>query len=795
MSVTANRSDHGSLFIPAISVITGMIASNRIMETQSVAIYAWLSVCAALLTIGLSKSHYPRIAMIFSFLALGIASMLWHHVQIHMLPKDHVAAFPPVGEVAVVGEIASFPVTTRTGGRVDVDVAGVETQKGYLEQRSGRIRLNFSQDAWYVLRADGKFLPGMGIRCETNLARPEGFRNPGCFDPEAHFRNNRIYLTGSVRDPEFITLFETKNSLMTMLGRLRITAVDALDEITLGSERDRSNNSTDKSAISKALLLGTRDEISPETQTIFQEAGLVHLLAISGLHVGVIAGIVSWLLKRCPCGIRTRNIVLMLIIGVYAVFTGGNPSVVRAACLVLCHMTAGIFHRPSSMVNTLSISIIVLLFLKPGWINDPGFQLTFAATFGIALLYPGLKQCLKCLPGRWVGESIAVALAAQCATTPVSAMWFNRISILGAIVGLPMIPLTSLVLICGLAALLFHPIPLLGAILMNLHATLLGFLMRGAAQVSSLPWITIPIMTPAPGVTVTTLIGIGLLSWKDHRGLRSILACLLVPLFLFIIPGFHSNELGKMDIWMLDVGNGDCILIRFPDGHLCMIDAGGILDSEYDIGSKIVVRTVRTLGIDKINTVVITHAHPDHQLGMKSVMKTFRPSELWVLDSMHDQVDFQNLLTIADDNGIKVRTLESRQIYQNFPFNENNRSVVLGIRYGRFRVMLPGDAEKELESGVLSYGSSLKSPVLKVGHHGSGSSSSPAFIRAVSPLIAMIPCGRHNRFDHPHASALRNIRLSSPGVHILRSDLHGMIHVQTDGRELVTQWLTDEPAQ
>ncbi len=786
------RIGNAPFLLPAVSVIAGMAISSSGVAGNSVPTWALISLVLALATVCFQNTSSTGITALCALITFGVAAGTWYQVRVLMVPPDHLATAPPAGDVAVVGTIASFPEAGRNGGRVDVDVAGIETDQGLLHRRRGRVRISLGEDAWSAL-VHQPIVPGDGIRCETELIRPVGYLNPGCFEPARQLRNNGIYLSGSVRYAEFFTRLNSSRSLLGFVAGIRRKAGQILDRIPDVPSPSVSNPVSDVSSVSKALLLGSRGEIGPETQSAFQESGLVHLLAISGLHVGVIAGFVAWLLKRFPGGIRSRSAILVVLIGSYAVFTGSNPSVVRSACIVCIYMIAGICYRPVSMKNILSLSAIVLLIWQPGWIGDPGFQLTYAATAGIALLYPGLRIFFSRIPGRWIRESVAVALAAQCATAPISAVWFNRIGILGAVTGLPLIPLTSLVLICGLAALLLNPVPFLGPFLLTSHGFLIRLLMDGARMEADIPWVTVPVMTPSATITVLSIIAIGILSYRDGKGFRSVFACVVIPLVMIFSPFHRTFQTGEMHLWMLDVGNGDCSLVRFPDGRYLMIDAGGIFDSEFDIGEKVVVRAIRTLGVRKIDTIVITHPHPDHQLGMKAVIESMKPAEMWVMEDSFEQEDFQRLVEQALDAGVHVRAVERRGVFRSFPLNENNRSIVLGIRYGRFRILLPGDAEKEVEAGLLDYGSTLKSTILKVGHHGSRTSSSPVFIKAVSPAAATIPCGRKNQFDHPHESVLRDLKCIRPDLKLLRSDYHGMVHVCTDGFRVRIDWMTDEP--
>ncbi len=792
MFMTKSETRASPLFMPALAVLIGMgiFAVNTDITWFYGALAVTIVLIIAALICRVCGSVCRKISYFLLISALGAVSGAWYFVCVNMVAPDDLILAPPEGEVAVIGRVTSFPVVTRTGGYIEIDVLGIETSQNTLTRRTGRVRIAVSDEIWAGITQTGK--PGLGavIRCETTLSKPTGFMNPGGFDPAYHLKSKGIHLSGYVKYPEFFRVLRESSSILNWFGKYRARALDWLDATrSVGGwlpERLRD----DIPFISKALLLGSRGELSPDTYQIFQQTGLVHVLAVSGLHVGIIAGIVLWVLKRIPGGLRSRSMTLILIVWCYALLAGAGSSIIRAALMVSVTMISRILIRPAHLKNVVSLAVIVLLFYRPAWITDPGFQLTFAATGGIVLLYPGLKTMLRWIRPSWLQDGLAVSIAAQTATAPISAFWFNRVGIACALSGLPLIPVVSLAMVTGVAALVLAFIPVVGPSLLRLHGFTVALLVWGTDLETRIPGVTFCTPTPALWMALTAGVLLVGLSYKDSKGFRISATCLIVP-FIFIgwfSSGYQNGN--KMDIWFLDVGNGDCIVVRLPDTKTMIIDAGGIFDSDYDIGEKVVVRALRTIGINSIDIAVITHPHPDHQLGMKAVIAHLKPKELWVMSSDESQSDFLDIIDQARRQDVIVKFLEKRNIFQVFPLSENNRSAVLGIRYGSFRALFSGDAEQEAEAALLDYGSYLRSDILKVGHHGSRSSCTPEFITAVSPKVAVITSGRQNQFGHPHAETLHMLTKKSQGIQIFRSDVHGMVHVSTDGSTAEIRWFT-----
>jgi competence protein ComEC len=769
------------LFLPSVAIAAGMGLSSVFETGNWFFSIVMTGVIAGLAAIGLicCDRRLNLIQSILALTALSAASGAWYFVSVYMVRSGDIMIAPPVGEVAVVGRIKSLPLPTRTGGRIDVEINGLETSQRCLVKRGGTVRLTLGSDLWSKMVNNPNFAPGAGIRFETELTRPVGYRNPGVFDPSRQLINNGIHLSGYVEYDEFIRIISPPSLSARILWYFRREITDHINQSSAHENQRLYTHSTTDAGVSAALLLGSRGELCPETRIVFQETGLVHLLAISGLHIGIIAAVVLWILKRFPGNLYSRSFVLIITIWLYAVFTGNSASVVRAGLMVSLFMTAGMLARPATLLNTVATAAIIILIARPGMVRDPGFQLTFSATMGIALLYPGFSRMFKWIPSSWLRGVLSVSFAAQFATAPVSAFWFNRFGFLTAIAGLPLIPLTAIALVTGWTGVLLAFINLNTCL--KIHYHIVDFIIYYAHRLHSITGVTIPVTTPSVFAAIA-LFGLMLLSKFNRRNTCFVLCYSVVTMVVLIIPtSVLSANTGLLEVWFLDVGNGDCIIIRLPDGKVMLVDAGGIFNSEVDIGEQVVVRALRSIGIKRVHIAVITHPHPDHQLGMHAVIRHMNPQEIWVLDENTTQNDFVSILRKATQNGMVVRSLEERNIFDVFPLCENNRSIILGIRFGRFKLLLTGDAEREAEAALLDYDGYLNADVLKVGHHGSQSSSSEDFIEAVSPQMAIITSGYGNQFGHPHSETLKTLKKIDSDMTVLRSDIHGMIYIVTDG--------------
>jgi competence protein ComEC len=709
------------------------------------------------------------------------------------LPADHIMHAPPVDEVAVIGSVRSVPEYLPGSGflRFEMELSGIETDSREIERVSGKVHLLLcdpdpTEDLIQHLN------PGCWIRVETTLQAPGQFWNLGGFHSREYYACRGIYLTGSVSYSEFIDVLDPSapaGSLFASCMRFRQILLNHIHrhtsffcpDIWKGNDLDRQSICQ----VSSALMLGNRTGLDPDIKLSFQQSGLIHLLAISGLHVGIIALILHGIIRIIPVSYHVRNWGTLIGIIGYSVLAGNSPSVSRATLIVSIILIGRLLDRKADLLNSLGCSAILLLIWNPLYLFDIGFQLTYCATLGIVLLYPSLITLIPVARRSRIVQLILISFAAQMATAPLSAYHFNRVAVWAFIPYIPLIPIVAGSLFSGLLGLIFFKWTAVSSFLLKGHGTLLWILVTISEMVSTWPGITFQPATPdCVTLSLWCLILLAVIASVHSKKNLWIAAALL-----FVFPIYHSlnaysHGTSPLELTFLDVGNADSTLITLPSGRHLLVDGGGRYDSTFDIGRYVVSRTLRCLGVTSLFAVAVTHPHPDHQQGIISVLDEFPVSELWIPSRHFDDADFQRLLCIADRNDIIIRALDDRTIYDTWKVSVNNRSLVLGLNYDRFRVLLPGDAEKEAEAGLSRYGSALKSTLLKAGHHGSRTSSTLHFLEAVSPRVIIVPCGRNNRFGHPHLTTLRRMEQIDTNPLILRSDTNGMIRVITDGRHV-----------
>jgi competence protein ComEC len=565
----------------------------------------------------------------------------------------------------------------------------------------------------------------------------------------------------------------------------------------------------------KGLLIGERGGMSQDTMQAFVTAGVAHVLAVSGSNVAVVAVMLSFIagLVRFPAMVRTALIAAGLLF--YMELTGGQTPVVRATIMALTFLVGRAAQRRANAYNSLGLSAFLILLYDARQLYDAGFQLSFCAVFGIIHLYPRMNAWISGFHGgAWWHRAIvnvlrlsAVSLAATLATLPVTAAWFGRVSLIGVIANIPVVPATGLSVVLGAAAVAGSiaggwAASALGALnSLILHATLA--VTRIAAAV---PYASLDASGFHPSVGLAFCAATGLIfHWREPGGVRVFIPALLLSLNVIVfLPPDPGPAPGLLRVHFIDVGQGDAILVEFPGGRTMLIDAGPWSPS-FDAGERTVLPYLRRRGIDRVDLLVVTHPHSDHLGGVPFLLGHLKVGTL--VDSgqpvrsalyasylrasagdglLPEAVSAGRVLDAEPDARLYVLSPPARFVDRDTshaPPNLNNTSVVLKLQYGHVALLLAGDAEENAEDAMVRhYGSFLRSALLKSGHHGSITSSSQEFLDAVRPSMVAVSVGRRNRFHHPSAVVLE--RFASCGALVARTDVDGAVIVETDGTTL-----------
>lgn len=517
-----------------------------------------------------------------------------------------------------------------------------------------------------------------------------------------------------------------------------------------------------------ALLLGRTAELDRGMVARYRRGGLYHLLVVSGLHVVLAAGLAGVVLGFLRVEGKRRDAALLAAVALFVLVGGANPPAVRAGLVVAIFLATRLLERPITGAQAIGLSALVLFLCAPTQIFSVGTTLTFAAVCGIAIFAKPLRGRLPQRP-EWLFSGLAVALAAEFATAPVLFWRFNIVAA-GAWLTAPFtIPLAGALIGCGalLLALCALGIPV-GPIaaLFSLGSRALEFLAERAAGCAFL--------RPTPPLAGVCLVGALLLAAGLGPGrLRVAAGALATAVFLALVlrHGPAGPDRG-FSIEALDVGQGDAILLRWKRRAI-LVDGGGPFDPmATDFGRTRLVPKLLDRGVTRLDAVLGTHPHPDHALGLFAVLDEIPVGELW-RSSGEDESDlYARLERAAAERGVAVRALSPLELWERDgarlsvlhsggPMRKtdgvNNQSVVaLFERHGR-SALLTGDAGAPAETELAGAGALPPVDVLKIGHHGSRTATTPGLLEAVRPRVALISCGRHNRFGHPAPETLRTL--------------------------------------
>jgi competence protein ComEC len=690
----------------------------------------------------------------------------------------------------------------------------------------------------------------------AKLRLPRNFRNPGAFDYEGYLHGLGIGTLASVA-AEDIEMLPEKSG--TRLGFWRSRVRRSILEHINGAQTSGNRPalwSKEDSALFSAMIIGDDSLLLRNVREEFQETGVYHLLVVSGMNVALLAFAVFWLARRLRAPPWAASLVTIALSVFYAYVAGMGVPIMRAVLMLSVFLLGRLFYRERQSLNATGLAALVVLLISPTALFEAGFQLTFLALLAIAgiavpllqrtsapyrrallhlnstaydlSLEPRLAQLrldfrlvidrmaafVGATLARWILVSAVTAAVALFELVVVSAItqavmvvpmraYFHRAAIIGMPANVLVLPLAGFMLNSGVAAIalsyLSLPVARVAGFMAAaaLHWTLGCLQWLGRLQISQwrMPDVSFSIALVAAAGVLLALATVGRQKRFALAGLAALLASAAVAAFYAPHPAL---EPGKLEVTSIDVGQGDSLLVISPQGRTMLIDAGGNVGpvhSEFDFGEDVVSPYLWARGLQKLDVVVLTHAHGDHIGGLARVVQNFHPRELWVginpqTDSLHqlydaakeDQAPIRK--HIAGDEfewgGAQVRVLAPPAEWQPKSQPKNDDSLVLLISYGKTSALLAGDVEKPMERFVAS--EMPRADLLKVAHHGSATSTTPELLAAVQPKVAVISVGYGNQFGHPRHEVLD--RLQQAHVRTYRTDLMGAVTFLLDGRSV-----------
>lgn len=552
-----------------------------------------------------------------------------------------------------------------------------------------------------------------------------------------------------------------------------------------------------RAGLVEALVLGRRQNIDPALRQRFADAGLAHLLAISGLHVGLIA---AWLVLgiRWLGGAagRWRWEIAAALTWAYVGLLGFPPAATRAAAFVSVHTLARRRQRRPPPGAVLAVAVLVVLAVDPTAAVQVGAWLSAAAVWGTATAWRLMGS-----GGRWKGgaRALAASLGATLATAPITAFAFGSVAPIGIVTNLIAIPLAGVAVPAVFASLA------LGAVFARAGGLVLAAIERLAQLAAAVPWGHLA-GTPGPAFAAPWLVVLAVAVWIMRRrptwsvARRRLLIVGVGGIWAAVVAAFPAAGDRGLDVWVLNVGQGDAIAVRTPHGHWMLVD-GGPHAPGNDAARRVVIPFLRAHGARMLDAVVASHGDGDHLGGLPEVLAAFSARVILEPGQPLGTPLYLRFLAAAAASGarwraaragdtlrldgVTVAVLHPSARWERRELRTNENSVVLQVSYGRFDALLTGDAGWPAESLMLRRGRVHRVEVLKVGHHGSASATSEPWLERVAPKVAVVSVGAHNRYGHPAPVVLR--RLRAHGVRVFRTDRGGTVTIRSDGRYFSVQ--------
>jgi len=605
---------------PAVKILLPFMAGIACARHLTIA-WPWPAAAAALLLLlACMARRSQRLFAIPALTAFFCAGWLRLALLEQVVPPDDIRQMADWPAPLSLEGVISGPVEERSDRkifRLTVDSLWSE-ERGFAARGCARI-------IWYdtltaLRQGDRVVVKGM-------LRRPAGAHNPGDFDYRAWLASQGMHTQLSAAGGSRLLLLERDQD--PLLQRRLIRPVrDHILATVAGSLAGEQR------ALLSALLVGVRSGIDDELRQEFSRVGVVHVLAVSGLHVGfVLAALLLFInLLRIPH--RARPPLLLAALYLYVLITGSAPPVVRAAVTAALLLAAPVLQRRFNPVNAVALAAMIILLFNPLDLFGAGFQLSFAATLGILLIYRRLEGWAS---GRWPQwrqwshpwrkgalQLLMVSLAAQIATLPLTAWYFNILPLWGLAANLAVVPLVSLIVTIGFIAVLFALIsPLAGFIFLQCDRLLLSLLSGLVHGAAALPASALEVATPPLPLVAIYYMGVAiLLSWPQRRAVRAWSLALLLTANLWIWPAALRSHQG-MRVIFFDVGQGDAALISFPNHVHYLIDSGEA-NERYDCGKSLLLPWLRRNHIGHIDLALITHSHSDHAGGVQTLMRQGR---------------------------------------------------------------------------------------------------------------------------------------------------------------------------
>jgi competence protein ComEC len=717
-----------------------------------------------------------NIFLLFCILLTGI---LFHELHSRFLYSNSLIKYLN-HEVVLIGDITTPPEVSKN--KISLIILANKLITNKVEQKvNGFVLINIKNKLIDI----ASFRYGDRIKLIGKLKKPSELRNPGGFDYQKYLLRKKVIAIVWI-EGDIVKLGSGRaNPIFTIAYNLRDKISDVIS-YTLPDEPFAC------ASFLEGVLLGKRSMLPEEIRGWFEDTGTIHILAISGLHVGLIGLIFFFIFhKFARLPQKTSYVFTFLTLIIFAIMTGARPSVIRATIMAGTIIIGMIIDRDTDIYNSLALAGLIILLQNPLTLFDIGFQLSFLATFSLFYLTPLIEPKIWFLP-RYLAKLISASIAIQIGTSPLIIFYFHKLPLVTILSNIIVIPLLGIILVLGLAMFFIGIIFMLVANLIgmiNFYAiaallTSVSFFANFPYAYIYLPAISIPFMS-------SYYICIWMISKHKKIGTPKVIIGVLVLINIFLWVEVIKTSSNIMKVTFLDVGQGDAIFLEFPKGGNMLIDGGP--GGYSDAGKRIILPFLRSKGINKLDVVIITHHHFDHYGGLLSLLKNYKIKKFVIDNGVEKQqlseiIKERNILHKVVKAGDEIVGYPKTKIYILHPSNikdkkpSNNNSIVVKVVYNKISFLFTGDIESKVARRLLPFKDMLSATILKVPHHGSKDGYYPNFIELVNPQIGIIEVGRNNIFNLPDKQVLMNYKRRDTIIY--RTDKHGAVIVSTNGEKI-----------
>lgn len=697
--------------------------------------------------------------------------------------------------VTIDGDRASFIVSATHVNNVPLQKQESLVVSRYMNQSS--------EIALYETLQRGDFWEGT-----VTLSKPSVARTPGAFDYRQFLLQQGIHYTAIIQENDWTTYVNRSLtiSVFHLLDRQRTNWIKQTERLY----------SEEVAAIVQAMTVGYRDNVNPDLLNMYQELGIIHLLAISGLHVGIILAFLYFILSRFPLTKEAIYDMLLVFIPIYIYISGAQVSVIRSGLMAMVVILFLRFQWQKHALIGLYIVYVVMLYYDPFYLYHIGFQLSFSVTFALLTVHPYMVRLMTFLPDK-LAQLISVALVAQLVTIPLILFHFYQFSPISLLLNVVLVPLYSLIYIPG--AFFITGFSFIHGETVELFARVyewsFSLLHTWLFQLQKLSWATVATGQPSFWWIVVYFVVVISVIVSAERGKRRRAWMLLsvIPLLICIqlaLPYFDRQAY----VTMLDVGQGEAIVIELPfREQVLMVDVGGQFQfsseawrqrrRSFDVGEHIVLPYLRYRGINTIDKIIISHGHYDHYGGLAGLVDKVKINQILYSPVLPQSVTEEQTIQSLIEHNVPIYkagqgdfwTTEHASFVVVYPHQQNewvaqtnnihDYNLVVWNEIYDTSFLWTGDVEVSGEEIIMADYPHLAVDFLKIAHHGSTTSTGEQWLQHIQPEVALISAGRWNRYGHPHPSIVSRLEVND--IDIYRTDKHGtiVITITPQGWEII----------